>query len=104
MMTGSFGSRGVGRITDIGASVSVGPGVRVGCALAPDPSVALGIAGEVPSNDTKGLYVGKAVDVAGGGSQAEKQIEKSIMVRIRRKKRMGMRAIVPNSLARFPLK
>ena len=96
--TAAFGSRGVGRLTDMGASVGVGPGVCVGCAFAPDPPASFGAAGAVPFNGTNGSYVGKAADVAGRGSQAEKQIEKSIKVRVKRKKRIGMGVIVPNGL------
>ena len=88
--TAAFGSRGVGRLTDMGASVGVGPGVCVGCALTSDPPVSFGATGAVPFTGTNGSYVGKAADVAGRGSQAEKQIKKSIEVRVKRKKRIGM--------------
>ena len=74
----------------MGASVGVGPGVRVGCALSSDPPASFGTTGAVPFNGKNGLYVGKAADVAGRGSQAEKQIEKSIKVRVKCKKRIGM--------------
>ena len=84
--TPAFGSRGVGRVTDKGASVGVGPDVRVGPTLASEPSVSFGAVGAVPLNGTNGSYVGKAADVAGRGSQAEKQTEKSIAVRVKRKK------------------
>ena len=94
--TAAFGSRGVGRLTDMGASVGIGPGVRVGCTPASDPLASFGVAGVVPLNDMNGSYVGKGADVAGRGSQAEKQIEKSIRVNVKCKKRIGMGAIVPN--------
>ena len=102
--TPAFGSRGVGRLTEKGASVGVGLGVRVGRTFASDPPASFGATGAVPFNGTNGSYVGKAADVAGRGSQAEKQTEKSITVRVKRKKRVGMGAIVPNSLAYFPIK
>ena len=96
--TAAFGSRGVGRLTDMGASVGVGPGVRVGPTLASDPPASFGAVGAVPFNGTNGSYVGKAADVAGRGPQAEKQIKKRFRTRVRRKKRIGMGAIVPNGL------
>ena len=96
--TDAFGSRGVGRLTDMGARVGVGPGVRVGCILCSVPPASLVTPGAVPFNDTNGSYVGIAADVAGRGSQAEKQIKKSINVRVKRNKRIGMGMIVPNGL------
>lgn len=85
----------------MGAIVGVGPS-RVGCAFTSDPPASFGAAGESPFTDTNGSYVGKAADVAGRGSQAEKKIEKSIKVRVKRKKRIGMGMIVPNSPPHHP--